>query len=146
MTVASAEDHAGISNLYARYPILMDEDNEEGLADCFTEDGLFRISGQGNHQGAKEIASLVRKTAAGRPRHITINLWIRDVEDGSARCKAYFLLIDLDSGETVAYGTYTDNPVRCDDGVWRWRERQVQFEWTSEAYAAAGRAKAVPLD
>jgi len=140
------EDHVGIHNLYARYPILMDQDDEEGLADCFTATGVFRISGQGRHEGPDQIKALVRKTAAGRPRHITINLWIKDVEDGVASCNAYFLLVDLKSGETVAYGTYTDTPVRCDDGVWRWRERRVQFEWTSEAYAAAGRAKAVPLE
>ncbi len=142
----TAEDHAGISNLYARYPILMDEDNEDGLADCFTEDGVFRISGQGHFKGSEEIRGLVRKTAAGRPRHITINLWIRDVQDGTASCNAYFLLVDLESGDTVAYGTYTDTPVRCDDGVWRWSERKVQFEWTSESYAAQDRAKAIPLD
>lgn len=140
------EDHVGIHNLYARYPILMDEDDEDGLADCFTADGVFRISGQGSHRGPEEIKALVRKTAAGRPRHITVNLWIKGVEDGTASTTAYFLLVDIDSGETVAYGRYTDVPVRCDDGVWRWRERQVQFEWTSAGYAAQDRAKAIPLD
>src|SRR5262245_51087142 len=95
------EDHVGIHNLYARYPILMDQDDEDGLADCFTEDGVFRISGQGRHQGPDEIRALVRKPPAARPRHITVNLWIRDVEAGTASCSAYFLLIDLDSGDTV---------------------------------------------
>jgi uncharacterized protein (TIGR02246 family) len=143
----SADDHAGIYELYARYPFEMDADDEAALADCFTEDGLFRISGQGRFEGREEIEGLVRKTAAGRPRHLTLNVWIRDVDgDGVASVKAYFLLVDVDSGENVAYGNYNDTPVRCPDGRWRWRERLVQFEWTSESYAAQDRAKAVPLD
>ena len=136
----------GIQALYARYPIEMDRDNAEELADCFLEDGLFIISGQGRFEGPEEIKGLVRRTADGRPRHITVNLCIREVDGDEARCEAYFLLIDVKTGQTVAYGTYTDQPVRCPDGQWRFRERRVQFEWTSEEYAAAREPKAIPLE
>ncbi len=136
----------GIQELYARYPISMDRDDEEELADCFTEDGVFNISGQGLFEGPEEIKALVRRTANGRPRHLTLNLWIREVADGEARCEAYFMLIDLKSGQNVAYGTYTDRPVQGADGRWRWKERRVQFEWTSEEYAAAREPKAIPLE
>jgi uncharacterized protein (TIGR02246 family) len=136
----------GIQELYARYPISMDRDDEDAIADCFTEDGVFLISGQGRFQGADEIKPLVRRTAQGRPRHLTVNLWIREVDGDAARCEAYFLLIDLATGQTVAYGTYTDRPVRCPDGRWRWQERRVQFEWTSEEYAATREPKAVALE
>jgi uncharacterized protein (TIGR02246 family) len=146
MTI-TAEDHAGIHELYARYPHQMDRDDAAGLADCFTDEGAFRISGMGSLEGRAEIEAHVRKTAPKRPRHVTANVWIRDVDpDGVARVWAYFLLIDVDTGENVAYGTYDDTPVRCPDGQWRWRERRVQFEWTSESYAARGRAKPVPID
>jgi uncharacterized protein (TIGR02246 family) len=138
--------HAGIFELYGRYPQLIDGNDEEGLADCFTEDGAFRVSGQGHFVGREEIMRLVRDTAEGRPRHLTMNVWIREVDGDEADVKAYFLLIDLESGENVAYGNYHDSPVRCADGRWRWKQRRVQFEWTSEGYAAQDRAKAVPLD
>ncbi len=138
--------HAGIFELYGRYPILIDANDEEGLADCFAEDGVFRVSGQGRFEGREEIMGLVRDTAEGRPRHLTLNIWIREVEGDRADVQAYFMLVDLDSGENVAYGNYRDRPVRCADGIWRWQERKVQFEWTSESYAAQDRAKAVPLD
>jgi uncharacterized protein (TIGR02246 family) len=136
----------GIQELYARYPIEMDRDNAEELADCFTPDGLFLISGQGRFEGTEEIKALVPRTAKGRPRHLTVNLWIREVNGDEARCEAYFLLIDLKTGATVAYGTYTDRPVRGDDDRWRFKERRVQFEWTSEEYAATREPKAQPLE
>jgi ketosteroid isomerase-like protein len=138
-------DHAGIFELYGRYPFEIDGNNEEGLADCFTEDGVFLISGQGRFEGREEIKGLVAATAEGRPRHLTLNLWIREVEDGRAQTQAYFMLVDLKTGENVAYGHYEDRPVLCEDGRWRWQERRVQFEWTSEGYGAQDRAKAVPL-
>ncbi|MGE4425228.1 MAG: nuclear transport factor 2 family protein [Solirubrobacteraceae bacterium] len=135
----------GIQELYGRYPIEMDRDNEVELPDCFTEDGVFTISGQGRHVGREEIAELVRRTAAGRPRHYTTNVHIQAVEGDAARSRATFLLVDVETGANVAFGSYTDEPVRCADGRWRFRSRRVQFEWTSADYAAAGRAKATPL-
>src|SRR4051794_26813848 len=96
------EDHTGIHNLYARYPILIDDNDEEALADCFTEDGVFRISGQGRFEGHEQIKGLVRDTAEGRPRHLTLNLWIRDVDGDTATTKAYFLLVDTENGDNVA--------------------------------------------
>lgn len=142
---ANGDDHAGIMELYGRYPQLIDLDDEGALADCFTADGVFLISGQGRFEGREEIEGLVGSTAAGRPRHLTLNVWIRAVEGDEAQVRAYFMLVDLESGQNVAYGHYNDRPVRGEDGVWRWRERRVQFEWTAESYAAQDRAKAVPL-
>lgn len=140
-----AESHAGIHELYARYPFEIDANDAEELADCFVPDGVFLISGQGRFEGRDQIEELVRMTAAGRPRHLTFNLWIREVDVDVARAQAYFMLVDTETGENVAYGHYQDRPVRCEDGRWRWAERRVQFEWTADSYAAQDRAKAVPL-
>lgn len=136
----------GIQELYARYAHEMDRDNAEEVADCFTEDGLFLISGQGSFDNHEDIKALVMRTAEGRPRHIAMNIWIREVDGDRARSQAYFQLLHLTSGEIVAYGTYTDQPVRCGDGRWRFKERRVQFEWTSESYAREREPKPVPLD
>src|ERR1700761_1428047 len=125
----------GIQELYARYAHEMDSNNAEELADCFLADGVFNISGQGYFDNHEDIKELVRRTADGRPRHIAINIWIRDVQDGAAQSQAYFQLVHLTTGAIVAYGNYRDNPVRCDDGRWRFKERRVQFEWTAESYA-----------
>jgi hypothetical protein len=136
----------GIMELYARYPHEMDADNGDEVADCFTEDGRFLISGQGDFRSHDEIKELVARTAGGRPPHLTLNVWIREVDGEAARAQAYFLLIDRQSGETVARGKYSDDVVKCDDGRWRFQERRVQFEWTSESYARDREPKAIPLD
>jgi hypothetical protein len=136
----------GIQELYARYAHEMDSDNAEELADCFLEDGVFNISGQGRFDNHEDIKALVLRTAGGRPRHVALNIWIRGVEDDEARSQAYFLLIHLTTGAIVAYGKYHDQPVRCPDGRWRFKERRVQFEWTAESYAREREPKAVPLD
>jgi hypothetical protein len=135
----------GIQELYARYAHEMDADNADEVADCFIESGVFNISGQGYFDNHEAIKALVLRTAEGRPRHIAINVWIRDVDGDEARSQAYFQLVHLKTGQIVAYGKYTDTPVRCDDGRWRFKERRVQFEWTSEAYAREREPKAVPL-
>jgi uncharacterized protein (TIGR02246 family) len=132
----TATDREGIQELYARYPFEIDTNNAEELADCFTKDGVFHISGQGAFQGADAIKEVVNTSADGRPRHMTLNLWIREVNGDAARSQA---------GQTVAFGHYSDEPVRCSDGRWRFRSRKVQFEWTSEEYAATRAPKAVPL-
>lgn len=139
-------DREGIMELYARYPHLMDADDAEGVADCFVEDGRFLISGQGDLRSHEEIKELVLRTAKGRPPHFTFNVWIKEVADGAASSGAYFLLIDPVTGQNVARGKYTDRPVRCDDGRWRFAERRVQFQWTSEEYARSREPKAVPLE
>jgi len=136
----------GIMELYARYPHEMDADNADEVADCFTEDGRFLISGQGDFRTHEEIKELVLRTAKGRPPHITLNVWIREVDGDAARSQAYFLLVHPATGEIVAYGKYFDRPVRCGDGRWRFKERRVQFEWTSEEYAREREPKAVPLE
>jgi len=135
----------GIMELYARYPHEMDADNADEVADCFTEDGRFLISGQGDFRSHDDIRELVNRTAKGRPPHITLNVWIREVNDDSACSQAYFLLIHPATGAIQAYGKYSDNPVRCGDGRWRFKERRVQFEWTSEEYAREREPKAVRL-
>jgi uncharacterized protein (TIGR02246 family) len=135
----------GIQELYARYAHEMDRNNAEELADCFLDDGVFNISGQGRFENHEDIKELVRRTAEGRPRHMALNIWIREVTDDAARSQAYFLLVHLTTGAIVAYGTYADQPVRCPDGRWRFRERRVQFEWTAESYAREREPKPVPL-
>lgn len=136
----------GIQELYARYAHEMDRDNAEEMADCFLDDGVFNISGQGRFDNHEDIKDLVRRTADGRPRHIAVNIWIREVQDDTARSQAYFQLVHLKTAAIVAYGTYEDRPERCADGRWRFKERRVQFEWTAASYAQEREPKAVPLD
>jgi uncharacterized protein (TIGR02246 family) len=139
---AGAEPTAleGITELYSRYAFAMDESAADALADCFVEDGAFRVSGMKACVGRQEIQAHVVRTVERRPRHQYSNLWIRAISDDVAHCSAYFLLIDAETGENAAYGTYDDEAVRCPDGFWRWRDRRVQFEWTSKRYDLLGRA------
>jgi uncharacterized protein (TIGR02246 family) len=138
-------DREAIQYLYGRYSIEMDRNNPDGVAGCFTEDGEFLVSGTPPARGHEEIREVVRRTTGGRPLHLTINPWIKEVDGDIAHCEAYFVMLDLKTGAPVAYGTYTDTPVRCADGSWRWKSRHVQFNWASEEYLATREPKVVPL-
>jgi uncharacterized protein (TIGR02246 family) len=135
-----------IQELYSRYAFAMDGSLADDLADCFTEEGVFWVSGLGRYVGRDAISNLVHATVENRPRHQYVNLLIENVtEDGRAYCRAYFHLLDAQTGETAAYGQYEDWVIRSTDDRWRWQERRVQFEWTSQRYAAIGRATTEPL-
>lgn len=135
-----------LMTLYAKYCHVIDANDAELLASCFTEDGVFWVTGQGRFEGREQIMGLVEQTKVGRPRHHTLNVWVRSRSTEQATVHAYFQILDLDTAETAAWGHYEDVAVKCPDGQWRWKQRHVFFEWTSEKYASQpGRGRVVPL-
>jgi uncharacterized protein (TIGR02246 family) len=139
-------DREAIQYLYGRYSIEMDRNDEDGVAGCFTDDGEFLVSGTEPARGLDEIRDVVRRTAEGRPLHLTVNPWIKEIDGDVAHCEAYFLMLDPETGQTVAYGTYRDTPIRCADGRWRWKARRVDFSWASDEYLATREPKVVPRE
>lgn len=135
-----------LMTLYAKYCHVIDRNDAEGLATCFTDDGVFWVTGQGRFEGREQIMGLVEQTVDGRPRHHTLNVWVKARSDERAEVHAYFQILDLDTAETAAWGHYEDIAVRCADGNWRWLQRHVFFEWTSDKYGnQPGRGRVVPL-
>jgi hypothetical protein len=136
-----------IRELYGRYIHALRRDDYGALADCFCEDAELRLSGGDGPSGGdgvsgtvargrEGISDLLQRMGPGRPRHHTSDLWIASIECGEAHCQAQFLLLDRVAGTTIAYGQYDDRAVRGPDGTWRWRQRDIHFDWRSPSYTA----------
>jgi len=123
-----------IRNLYARYCFALDGNDPAGLAECFTEDGVFSLVGARDFTGRQEIEDLIAGTMEGRPRHHALNLWIQEASADRGTSQAYFLLIHPQTGAVVAYGQYDDTAAKDVDGVWRFEKRIVDFQWRSPDY------------
>lgn len=125
MTSNEIAAHLGIQELYSRYCFAYDNDDVEGFADCFVADGVFAV-GSREFTG-EEIGAIASRH--GRPRHQYLNLWVREVGDGSATSSAYFFVTERETAATVGYGDYDDTVRLGADGLWRFVRRQVKFLW-----------------
>lgn len=134
MTQAMIAAHIGIQQLYARYCFGFDGRDEDLFLSCFVEDGVFAVGEREfvGHEALRPIVAL----PGDRPRHHTLNHWVNEVNGDSAISSAYFLTVDLATGENSGYGHYDDEVVCDDHGDWRFVRRQVYFHWQSEAYKA----------
>lgn len=125
-----------IHERYSKYCFALDGSNADAFVECFTTDGVFNVVGRAEFVGHDAMRGLIAASAEGRPRHHFLNFYVKNVDGNSADSTAYFLLFDQTTGETNAYGHYIDHLVLEDDGQWRFKDRQVHFEWTSQAYAS----------
>ena len=110
----------------------MDGHDPDLLADCFEADGVFAV-GDREFAGHEPIRAIASKEGP-RPRHHDLNLRVKSVDGDAAVSTAYFLVVDLESGATAGYGHYDDKVRRGADGTWRFKRRQIDFHWQSEAY------------
>ena len=122
----------GIQTLYSRYCFGLDGHDPDLLADCFEADGVFAV-GDREFAGHEPIRAIASKEGP-RPRHHYLNLWVKSVDGDDAVSTAYFLVVDLESGATAGYGHYDDKVRRGADDTWRFKHRQIDFHWQSEAY------------
>jgi hypothetical protein len=87
----SSDDYAQILNLMGRYQHLVDDGDEEGWADLFTEDGAFLgvSDNDDDHRGREGLKKIVRMNmanAGGRFRH---NLCSFSAEYGATSDEAH---------------------------------------------------------
>jgi hypothetical protein len=134
MNEATIAAHISIQQLYSRYCFGFDGRDPELFLGCFVEDGVFAVDDREfvGHDALRPIVGL----PGDRPRHHYLNHWVKEVNGDSAIGSAYFLTVDLATGENSGYGHYDDQLVRGDDGEWRFARRHVHFHWQSEAYKA----------
>jgi hypothetical protein len=116
------------------YCELADAETPEGFVDCFTSDGLFTYRAH----GATEPSLSVRGHAAlekwftdrlpvvlpGTMNHTTVHPAVT-IDGDRAHASSRFISVRArDGGLFVAStGSYADDLVRCDDGLWRFAER-----------------------
>ena len=122
----------GIQTLYSRYCFGLNGHDPDLLADCFEADGVFAV-GDREFAGREAIRAIASKEGP-RPRHHYLNLWVKSVDGDDAVSTAYFFVVDLESGATAGYGHYDDKVRRGADDTWRFKHRQIDFHWQSEAY------------
>lgn len=123
-----------IQQLYSRYCYAFDRKDAELFTSCFVPDGVMAV-GASEFVGHDTLGA-VAEFAGDRPRHHYLNPWITSLDGDRATASAYFLTIDLATGQNSGCGEYEDELVRGDDGQWRFQRRNILFHWQSDAYKA----------
>ena len=128
----TAQDHAEIQQLYARYCYGFDShaDNGWAWARTFAPDGVF-VRGAGNIQGHEKLAAFAKAPPEGAPmtpRHYMTNIIVEPTAEG-ANGTAYAMLIDAGgSGKPAKVDrafVYRDLLVKTSEG-WRFKRREIQ--------------------
>ncbi len=135
----SAEDHAEIQQLLARYNWAVDFGPAAAWAATFTPDGVFECVGlpEGAPLGGRSEGSEALKAYAathyginqGRARHWNWNLLIEGHGD-EATMQCYLNAYSAGQGPTAEFrvtGVYRDTLRRTVDG-WRFASRQVTID------------------
>lgn len=135
----TAQDHAEINQLYARYSYGVDTQADDGwlYARTFTEDGEFHYGAPQPARGRAELRELARpgggwdQGTGGQPRswHVPTNILIEPTADG-AQGTAYLLLVNgAEAGGPVitGRGIYTDEIVKTSEG-WLFKSRAYHPE------------------
>lgn len=138
--VRELEDERDVLRTLHQYVQALDDLVLEQFLDCFTEDGVFETQtkapwAHANNvrlQGHDELAAYFHRRAAGKgdpPRpsgHHMVTPDIR-IQGDEAIVKAHFAVYyaDDEGPGFQTMGRYRDVLVRCADGRWRFKERQV---------------------
>ena len=122
----TAEDHAEIQQLYARYNLAIDSGDAEGWADVFTADGVF-----GNSEGRAaliEFANGFHEGQGGNARHWNTNIHVTGTADG-AEGTCYLLLwnVGVRPATVIVSGIYHDTLVKTAAG-WRFTSRRADID------------------
>lgn len=140
--LARIEARHEIENLIARYGRACDDRDTQGVADLFTEDGVFGTkNGASDAHGPAEIFELfnTRYHAMGISYHWSHDRLIEfPHEDLSSATGVIFSHIEaVIDGKALLGGARYYDEYRCDDGVWRFRKRELHFLYftPAEAYA-----------
>lgn len=134
--IQAVSDRLALHELYGRYCFGLDYKDDTALLDCFTPDGVFSLSDRGDFEGHEGIQLILDASSATRNRHHIMNIVVDTVDGDQAESRAYFILLHHENANIISWGHYRDQARRCDDGVWRWTRKRVNFDWRSEDYAA----------
>ncbi|KRW97034.1 nuclear transport factor 2 family protein [Paracoccus sp. MKU1] len=139
------EDMRAIEDVLCAYGEALDYGLEDQFVDLFTEDGIWMIRRAGAEDRVYQGSEQLRKFAMGHTRaptkihkHVFTNLKII-VDGDTAKADCYFFRLDASAARDPAVpslsdsfifemGRYHDDLVRCADGKWRFKLRQVLGE------------------
>jgi hypothetical protein len=138
-TVLDTSLRDGVLALMARYGRCADGDPAApGWQDCFVDDAVLssysprpgRPATVLTGRAAIELA-FAAAPAAAPTTHVTANVVIEpDLTGATVAIRSAFVRFDhLPGSETVvgSFGRYRDRARRCDDGLWRFVERQIHL-------------------
>ena len=133
MTTTSTEDRLGISDLFTRYSLALDDGDVDGVVACFTEDASVESPVVGAYTGHAEIRRFAERLAAVRDagaqlRHVVSNLMAEvDGDRGTARCYLVTFITQGAKSELLAPGEYNCEVVKR-DGRWLFTRRIVAMD------------------
>ena len=123
----TAEDHAQIHQLYARYVQAIDFGEAVAWADTFTPDGSFGDAVTGR-AALIAFAEQYHEENGDAPRHWYGALVLTPTAEGAeARC--YAVTFNSRTQSLMWTGTYRDTLVKTADG-WRFSQRQLTIDPT----------------
>ena len=116
------EDHVAISNLLARYCLMLDLDDVEGWIALFTPDASYEVYGRSfvGHDGLRTMMS-----AAPGGLHLGGPPVVEMLDRDHARAMQNLLFVDRSDGVSRS-AVYSDELFRTGDG-WRIAKRRCQF-------------------
>lgn len=133
-----------IEALNAEFAYLIDHDRSEGVAELFTEDGVYGRSTGVASQGREAIARSyrIRKDRGARTaRHIFTNLRLVHESGDRVRGTVILLLFAEDGvpplpAQPMVVADYDDVYVRGADGRWRYQQRIITWLFQREGAAS----------
>ena len=125
----SAEDHAEIHQLYARYVQAIDFGDAIAWADTFTPDGSFGDSVTGR-DALVAFAERYHEENGSEPRHWYTALVLTPTAEG-AEGRCYALTFNSSTRSLMWSGTYRDVLVKTSAG-WRFSSRQLTIDTTAD--------------
>lgn len=131
----TADDHAEIAQLYAKYNHAIDSGNGAAWADTFTPDGVFRKTTVGRDALIKFVENFA-KSSNGAFRHWNSNLTVVGTPEG-ADGSVYLILwnVGVRPQTIVTTGIYIDKLVKTPAG-WRFKSRDIKGDAPPPAAAA----------
>ena len=125
----SAEDHAEINQLYARYVQAIDFGDAMAWADTFTPGGSFGDSVTGR-DALVAFAERYHAENGSEPRHWYSALVLTPTADG-AEGRCYAVTFNSSTRSLMWTGTYKDMLVETSGG-WRFSSRQLTIDTTAD--------------
>ena len=126
--IKKLEDRAEIEDLVARYFLLTDDDDAEGVGECFTDDARFLASGFVGGENRAGIMAFLKASRAvmdqtvHTPHYVHIDFTGPDTASGTAMAH-----IEIGIGGTTVFGAvrYIDD-YRREGGQWRIASREMR--------------------
>lgn len=137
------EDEREIGLVLASYGPGLDDGDEKGWADCFTDDGVWETTGPGmrrrhHREGREELLEFARQHTRS-PEHLHKHCVFGSrigVDGDAAVAVSYFVRLDAlpDGPVVVAFGRYHDRLEHV-SGVWKIAHRRCEIQSTGPRQA-----------